>query len=569
MWTTLITRTVFGKVIDSLIAWNFTRQSMSSEYYSTFPSSFASIEGKNIFLETGSFLFPPSSSQPPCDCCSRCIGIFNTTDDRKVILTDSNRHCANCFVLYYGIQSRIFWVHNTQTWSLYKKELPCNIATWKGDIKRSGESDLITFVPPPWTGTANLTVNADGSESLDGVVVLFAGPKISSINSTIGPTRGEIITIYGSGFGLSDSALNSWYNMTSVKNTSRESDPLGITIPAKLDYYSDMSSIIVSYEKIADASSVRRCSVLSWSRTEITCKMPPGIPGSRNTLLIQLRDLGSLDPQNLFLTSKIANYEYNKPSLISARVSDGIEATTRGNYNVTIIGQNLGEFVDPSSLSLSHIKDEWTLFIRVKGEPGAGLVNGFKDSRDIEKNFVSSLTHKSITFMLPSTLRDSSMIYEGKITFRVNFISLMHGLNICSEEDDSQCSYATLQISSPVITQISANHNSSVDADPCLALNISTIGDSFKGRGRGYLQGDDCMKEVRNMGIETAYDIVPKMPCFRSSKSTQLYIRGRNFGSGKSNENITVGGVECKGLSDVTAVVSDSVLLCSIQNNLT
>ena len=86
------------------------------------------------------------------------------------------------------------------------------------------------------------------------------------------------------------------------------------------------------------------------------------------------------------------------------------------------------------------------------------------------------------------------------------------------------------------------------------------------------------MQEVREMGIFTSSNVLLKKPCFRSSATqsgkTQLYILGRNFGSGKSDvltsQGITVGGVPCQALSsaEATTVLNDSALLCSIQKNL-
>jgi hypothetical protein len=393
-WTTIIGRTIFGKVIDSLPAWNYTKQFMSTSYSDTNPSSFVSKDGAKVYLQLGDYTFPAQN----CSCAN-----FTITQDRKLELTDSNRKCANCFVTSYGLQSRVFWVYSSKVWTLSEKDLPCYVTTWRGDITWSGESDAITFVPPPWTGTANLTVNADGSESIDGVLVSFPSPEITSITPLSGSTRGELITITGTGFGLSDSALKSWYNMTSYKSNS-DVEALGIKSPSNVEDNSDNynSSIIVSYGKTEDKTSKRKCSVVSWSRTKITCKMPPGVPGSLNTITIQIRDLGSTDATSITFTplpSKYLNYSYNLPTLQSAQVSDGREARTIGAFNVLLTGQNLGDSTLFAPDALTG-ESKWSFKIRVQGDSDGnnGLVNGLKDPKYIENVNFSSFTHESLTF---------------------------------------------------------------------------------------------------------------------------------------------------------------------------
>jgi hypothetical protein len=315
--------------------------------------------------------------------------------------------------------------------------------------------------------------------------------------------------------------------------------------------------------------------------------MPAGVPLSTNTLVIRVRDLGSSGQsgyESLFISSTSTNpvlFKYVKPSPVSASVLNDVEASTLGGYNVTITGQNMGAFIDPLlSTPLSDIESKWTVRIRIQGARGAGLVNGLSISRDIERSFISSFTHESITFTLPSTLSDLPMIYEGKITIRVFYSDGVD--SVCADTDDPLCTVcdcAVLQIAPPIITEI-VPEKTSFDADPCLAQNISTRGDDVNvtvSRGRGYQAGDTCMQEVREMGIYTSSNVLLKKPCFRSaatqSGKTQLYILGRNFGSGKSDvltaQGISVGGVPCQAPSiGETTVLNDSALLCSIQKNL-
>jgi hypothetical protein len=595
IWTTLVTRNILGKSIDSLPAWKYAKQLMSPTYYDSNPSSFASMKGSNVYLQLGENEFPPPSS---CDCAGTSVETIITgiVRGRVIILTDSNRDCANCFVTFYNLQSRIYWVYASKAWMLYEKELPCYVTSWSGDITWSGNKgeDTITFVPPLWTGTTVLFINADGSESNEGSKeVSFAGPKVSSISPNTGSTRGDIITLIGSGFGLSESPLQAWSLMTNFSITSKAA--LGIKVPSVLDFYYNDSFIVVAYLSILNTiTTTRRCSILSWSRTMITCRMPAGVPLSTNSLVVRVRDLGASGQsgyESLFISSSSAfpiQFKYVKPSPMTAQVAHDVEASTLGGYNVTIIGRNMGAFVDPFfSTPLSDIENKWTIKIRIQGARGAGLVNGLSISRDIEKSFVSSFTHESITFTLPSTLSDLPMIYEGKISIRVFYSDGVD--SVCSNTDDSLCTMcdcAVLQISPPVITEIVPVKISPLktvifDADPCFALNVSTRGDNINetvSRGRGYQAGDTCMQEVREMGIYTSSNVNLKKPCFRSSATqsgkTQLYILGRNFGSGKSevstSQGITVGGVSCQAPSSAgeTTVVNDSALLCSIQENL-
>jgi hypothetical protein len=230
--------------------------------------------------------------------------------------------------------------------------------------------------------------------------------------------------------------------------------------------------------------------------------MPAGVPLSTNTLVVRVRDLGSTGQggfDSLFISSTSVvpvQFTYSKPSPLTANVSSDVEATTLGGYNVTISGQNMGAFLDPLfSSPLSDIESVWEFKIRVQGAKGAGLVDGLSTYRDIEKDFVSSFTHDSITFTLPSSLSDPPMMYEGKITIRV-FYSDGYD-KVCANVDDAlctKCDCAILQISPPVITEIvpvkiSPLKSVIFDADPCFAQNISTIGENVNvtvSRGMGY-----------------------------------------------------------------------------------
>jgi hypothetical protein len=424
--------------------------------------------GTKIYLQLGEYTFPP----PPESSCN-CADTNETTapgivPGRVISLTDSNRDCANCFVSVNALQSRIYWVYATKAWMIFHDDVPCYITSWRGDVTWSVTSeDAITFVPPSWTGTVTVLINAAGSESRDGYVVSFAGPKVSSISPISGSTQGDVVTLTGSGFGYSESALQAWILMTSNNTfpsikvpTIWEADS-----PSSNSLSIDNSFIVVSYQSIFNTiTTTRRCTIITWSRTRITCKMPAGVPLSTNTLIVRVRDLGSSGQsgyESLFISSTSINpilFQYVKPSPMIARVANDVEASTLGGYNVTIFGQNMGAFVDPDPLlpiPLSDIENKWTIKIRIQGARGAGLVNGLSISRDIERTYISSFTHESITFTLPSTLSDLPMIYEGKITIRIFYTDGVD--SICADTDDPLCTVcdcATLQIAPPVITEV-------------------------------------------------------------------------------------------------------------------
>jgi hypothetical protein len=495
-------------------------------------------------------------------------------------------------------------------WNLYRA-LPCYITTWAG--AETGTNHIVKFRTPAWAGSVVVSLEGTAGPVLGGQQVSYIGPDIVSVTSVntnsseaIMPTDGTgLLKISGTDLGegvslreMWDSQNGGWYDGTSPY--------------ASNDY---PHSVVISYTGDSSAKTVRLCVPVSWSSTSIICRAPPGVSGSENDITVKLNtsSSGGNAPNGgkvIQITSSRA-FKYRDPTLHPLAVANG---PTVGGYPVTVTGTDLST-LDIAGLYASARESElarrnggvyggspfWSPRIYFAGDaPDPTRVSGGKDAigrverdlsytlgieTDVRDRATANGTAPGSSFYGQSiiSLNDTTLVFlmpviEGNVTFRLEFAST-DGRKASSKE--VKFSADPPRIFSVAAIAPSSSSNTSLDHDPCLALNST---------------------DLRDENIRSAYEEVYRWPsypavfvneatrtvspCFRANASgsslTRLQISGTGFGTGSAPTSVQRVSIlplsapssderywfACSPITGKTALLDDSTLQCDVNENL-
>lgn len=438
------------------------------------------------------------------------------------------------FPLKLNASSSTYW-DGTQ-WLSSLRPLPCRILLWSGSTFPHARNRII-MSSPAWIGAAQLQVRSGISVS-NWVPITYAPPAIYSVSPTNGVSSGETqITITGNNFGVAASLAEIWA-LTGAKELS----------PSVLSTEVDYGASLVFFQYATQSNSLsdepfyRKCSVLTWNNTQITCSTPEGISGSRNYISVLTNAsfdgtnfawLPSRPGKSFATASSLRFFTYDAPVLAenSRRVAGTSYLAFHGTglsriFMKTTSSLFNNSFLNTTTPSADRAKDLvredasaqiWTVSGNIRsalGDTSNGLVKGQQFAQDIP---VAYLSHSNVIFVVP----DDEI--EGIVEFRLQ-LSMSKGYTIYSN-------WVSTSADPPIIDSLAAvPRDSGDDADPCAvigrpqpALNVSI--------------SQACAALVQEV-VNVSVAVDANQPCVRASadavgRLTQVAITGKRFGSGK------------------------------------
>lgn len=438
---------------------------------------------------------------------------------------------SNLLSVILNASSSTYW--NGTQWLSSLRPLPCRILLWSGSTFPHARNRII-LSSPAWIGAAQLQVRSGISVS-NWVSITYAPPVIYSVLPTNGGSSGATpITITGNNFGVAASLAEMW--------ASTGAGELSPSLSAEVDY--GASIVFFQYatksNALSDEPFYRRCTVLAWNNTQITCSTPEGISGSRNYITVLTNAsvdganfawLPSRPGKSFAASSSLRFFTYDAPMLSEnpRRVEGTSYLAFRGTEMSRIFMRTTTSLVDSSILNLTtadRSKDllredasaqMWTAVGNIRSaldDSSKGLVKGQQFASDIP---VAYLSHSNVIFVVPD---DDT---EGFVEFRLQLLS--------SKGDTIYSNWVSFSADPPVIHSLAAvPRDSGDDANPCAVIGRPqpTLNSSISQACAALVQ------EVVNVSV--ALDA--KQPCVRATadavgRLTQVAITGRRFGSGK------------------------------------
>ncbi len=494
-------------------------------------------------------------------------------------------------------------------WNLYRA-LPCYITTWAG--AETGTNHIVKFRTPAWAGSVVVSLEGTAGPVLGGQQVSYIGPDIESVTSVSGtparmPTDGSgLLKISGTNLGEGASLRDMWDRLNGGWYDG--------TSPYASNTYSH--SVIVSYAGDSNVTNARLCIPESWSSTSIVCRAPPGVSSSANDITVELKMpiSGGTAPtgETVEVQATFSRaFTYKDPDLRPLAVAHG---PTIGGYPVTVSGTDLstldiaGLYAAARDAELARRNGSvygggspfWSPRIYFAGDaPDTTRVSGGKDAigrverettytldieTDVRDRATANGTAPGSSFYGQSiiSLNDTTLVFlmpviEGNVTFRLEFVSSVSK----GRSNEIKFSADPPRIFSVAAIAPSSSSNTSLDHDPCLALNTT---------------------DLRDENIRSAYEEVYRWPsypaafinettrtvspCFRANASgsslTRLKISGTGFGTGSAPTSVQRVSilplsapssderywVACSPITGKTALLDDSTLQCDVNENL-
>jgi hypothetical protein len=242
------------------------------------------------------------------------------------------------------IQNRMVYNSLTETWT-FVPDLPCRVKVWIGQGQGS-KADVI-LSSPPWSGAAQLTVLSGGSRNIEKLVgITYRPPTIRRITpGTEGATSGNVVVIEGDYFGRFTSLGRAWAALSSptavapAVSSTTGSLPTNGTDPLVFG----TNRIVFAYAGATESRERLCANISSWNTTTIVCTAPIGCPSGTATYVNEV-DVIIHDSSGDVRSTVKGSYQYAAASLARARIARSQRAITRGGFEVTLLGNNLGLF---------------------------------------------------------------------------------------------------------------------------------------------------------------------------------------------------------------------------------